>query len=216
MKNASQQEIVFLSGKRTPFGAYGGTLKDVSATDLGVHAAKAALAQSGAPPSDVGHVVLGNVIQTSPNAIYQARHVALRAGVPQEAPALAEVDQLVLVRQEHRFTSDPFLASGKEQGFISERDAGPSCDAAGSRWSHPSHRPGRERHRFYGVCPTHRRSSCSSRVADYSENAALNGTLIIHRSPRRTSCKSVSVLRHRPAESSKEGSPGVARALQVD
>lgn len=89
MKNASQQEIVFLSGKRTPFGTYGGTLKDVSATDLGVHAAKAALAQSGAPPSDVGHVVLGNVIQTSPNAIYQARHVALRAGVPQEAPALA-------------------------------------------------------------------------------------------------------------------------------
>jgi acetyl-CoA C-acetyltransferase/acetyl-CoA acyltransferase 2 len=89
MKTASQQEIVFLAGKRTPFGTYGGTLKDVSATDLGVHAAKAALAQSGAPPADVGHVVLGNVIQTSPNAIYQARHVALRAGVPQEAPALA-------------------------------------------------------------------------------------------------------------------------------
>ena len=89
MKNASQQEIVFLAGKRTPFGTYGGALKDVSATDLAVHAAKAALAQSGAPPADVGHVVLGNVIQTSPNAIYQARHVGLRAGVPQEAPALA-------------------------------------------------------------------------------------------------------------------------------
>ncbi len=89
MKTASQQEIVFLAGKRTPFGTYGGTLKDVSATDLAVHAARAALAQSGAPPADVGHVVLGNVIQTSPNAIYQARHVGLRAGVPQEAPALA-------------------------------------------------------------------------------------------------------------------------------
>ncbi len=89
MKTPSQMEIVFLAGRRTPFGTYGGTLKDVSATDLGVHAAKAALAQSGAPPAEVGHVVFGNVIHTAPDAIYQARHVALRAGVPQEAPALA-------------------------------------------------------------------------------------------------------------------------------
>jgi acetyl-CoA C-acetyltransferase/acetyl-CoA acyltransferase 2 len=89
MKTPSQQEVVFLAGRRTPFGTYGGTLKDVSATDLGVHAAKAALAQSGAPPAEVGHVVFGNVAHTSPDAIYQARHVALRAGVPQETPALA-------------------------------------------------------------------------------------------------------------------------------
>jgi acetyl-CoA C-acetyltransferase/acetyl-CoA acyltransferase 2 len=89
MKTATPQEVVFLAGKRTPFGTYGGALKDVSATDLAVHAARAALAQSGAPAAEVEHVVLGNVIQTSPNAIYQARHVALRAGVPQEAPALA-------------------------------------------------------------------------------------------------------------------------------
>ncbi|HET6922892.1 MAG TPA: acetyl-CoA C-acyltransferase [Anaeromyxobacteraceae bacterium] len=89
MKTPSQQEVVFLAGRRTPFGTYGGTLKDVSATDLGVHAAKAALAQSGAPSAEIGHVVFGNVTQTSPDAIYLARHVALRAGVPQEAPALA-------------------------------------------------------------------------------------------------------------------------------
>lgn len=89
MKSPNPQEVLFLAGKRTPFGTYGGTLKDVSATDLGVHAAKAALAQSGAPAGDVGHVIFGNVMQTSPNAIYQARHLALRAGVPQDAPALA-------------------------------------------------------------------------------------------------------------------------------
>jgi acetyl-CoA acyltransferase 2 len=88
VKSVNEHEIVILAGKRTPFGTYGGTLKDVSATDLGVHAAKAALAQSGAPVADVGHVVVGNVMQTSPNAIYLARHLALRAGVPQEAPAL--------------------------------------------------------------------------------------------------------------------------------
>lgn len=88
MKSMTSQDIVFLAGKRTPFGTFGGTLKDLAATDLAVHASKAALSQSGAPAADVGHVVLGNVIQTSPDAIYQARHVALRAGVPVEAPAL--------------------------------------------------------------------------------------------------------------------------------
>jgi acetyl-CoA C-acetyltransferase/acetyl-CoA acyltransferase 2 len=88
MKSATSTEIVFLSARRTPFGTYGGTLKDLSATDLGVHAAKAALAQAGIGPQEVGHVVFGNVAQTSSDAIYLARHVGLRAGVPQEVPAL--------------------------------------------------------------------------------------------------------------------------------
>jgi acetyl-CoA C-acetyltransferase/acetyl-CoA acyltransferase 2 len=88
MKSATSTEIVFLSARRTPFGTYGGTLKELSATDLGVHAAKAALAQAGVGPQEVGHVVFGNVAQTSPDAIYLARHVGLRAGVPQEVPAL--------------------------------------------------------------------------------------------------------------------------------
>jgi acetyl-CoA acetyltransferase family protein len=81
-------DIVFLAAKRTPFGTYGGSLKDVSATDLAVHAAKAAIAQSGLKPDDVDNVVFGNVMQTSPDAIYLARHVGLKAGVPQQVPAL--------------------------------------------------------------------------------------------------------------------------------
>src|SRR5256885_8756667 len=81
-------EIVFLAAKRTPFGTYGGALKDVSATDLAVHAAKAALAQSKVAPDDVDNVVFGNVLQTSADAIYLARHVGLRAGLPQNVPAL--------------------------------------------------------------------------------------------------------------------------------
>jgi acetyl-CoA acetyltransferase family protein len=81
-------EIVFLAAKRTPFGTFGGALKDVSATDLGVHAAKAALAQAKVDPADVDHVVFGNVQQTSADAIYLARHVGLKAGVPKETPAL--------------------------------------------------------------------------------------------------------------------------------
>jgi len=82
------QEIVFLSARRTPFGTFGGTLKDVSAIDLGVHAAKAALAQAGAPLEDFDHVVFGNVAQTSSDAIYLTRHVGLYAGLPIKTPAL--------------------------------------------------------------------------------------------------------------------------------
>jgi len=81
-------ELVFLSARRTPFGTYGGSLKDISATELGVHAAKAALAQSGVKPEDIDNVVFGNVVQTSPDAIYLARHVGLRSGIPQLVPAL--------------------------------------------------------------------------------------------------------------------------------
>ena len=81
-------ELVFLAAKRTPFGTYGGALKDVSATDLAVHAAKAAIAQSRVKPDEIDNVVFGNVMQTSPDAIYLARHVGLKAGLPQHVPAL--------------------------------------------------------------------------------------------------------------------------------
>jgi acetyl-CoA acyltransferase 2 len=88
MKNAGPVELVILSAVRTPFGAFGGALKALSATDLGVHAARAALAAAGVAPADVGHVIFGNVLQTSPDAIYLARHVGLRSGVPEAVPAL--------------------------------------------------------------------------------------------------------------------------------
>ncbi len=82
------REVVFLSGKRTGFGSFGGSLRDLSATDLGVISAKAALEEAGVSPADVGHVIYGNALQTSADAIYLARHVGLRAGVPEEVPAL--------------------------------------------------------------------------------------------------------------------------------
>jgi acetyl-CoA acyltransferase 2 len=85
---SSQSGVVFLAGARTGFGTFGGTLKDLSATDLGVIAAQAALQRSGAEPKSVNHVVFGNVLQTSPDAIYLARHIGLRAGVPIETPAV--------------------------------------------------------------------------------------------------------------------------------
>ena len=71
MKSISRtEEIWFLSGKRTAFGTFGGTVKDLSATDLAVESAKAAIAQAKVSPEDIQHVVYGNVVQTSPDAIY--------------------------------------------------------------------------------------------------------------------------------------------------
>jgi acetyl-CoA acetyltransferase family protein len=82
------REIWIVGAKRTAFGTFGGTLKDLTATDLAVEAAKAALAQANADPSTVEQVVFGNVQQTSADSIYLARHVGLRAGTPIAAPAL--------------------------------------------------------------------------------------------------------------------------------
>ncbi len=80
--------VVFLSGARTGFGGFGGALKGLTATDLGVLAGAEALARSGVAPAEVDHVVFGNVLQTSADAPYLARHVGLRAGLPIETPAV--------------------------------------------------------------------------------------------------------------------------------
>ena len=82
------KELVIVGAKRTAFGALSGSLKGINANDLAVHAAKAAIAQSGIAVTDIGHVVVGNVAQTSADAIYCARHVGLRAGIPHEVPAI--------------------------------------------------------------------------------------------------------------------------------
>ena len=82
------RDVVFLSGVRTPFGAFGGTLKDHTATDLAAAAARCAVERSGLQAGDFDHVVFGNALQTSADAIYFARHVGLKAGLPIEVPAL--------------------------------------------------------------------------------------------------------------------------------
>ncbi|MGI9060438.1 MAG: acetyl-CoA C-acetyltransferase [Ktedonobacteraceae bacterium] len=83
-----RQDVYIIAGARTPVGVLQGSLSDVSAIDLGVIAAKGALERSGVDPQQVDQVVMGNVIQTSKDAIYFARHVALKAGLPIETPAL--------------------------------------------------------------------------------------------------------------------------------
>ena len=109
------KSIVVVGAKRTAFGTMQGTLKGVSATDLAVHAAKAAIAQSGVAAEAIGHVIMGNVMQTSPDAIYCARHVGLKAGLPITTPALTV----------NRLCGSGFQAviNGAEQLLLGETEA---------------------------------------------------------------------------------------------
>jgi acetyl-CoA acyltransferase 2 len=81
-------DIAIVSGARTPFGRYCGKLKDFTAQELGAVAAKGAIERAGIDPQEFDHAVFGNAQQTSGDALYGARHVGLRAGLPIETPAL--------------------------------------------------------------------------------------------------------------------------------
>ena len=119
---ADKTEIVILDGARTPMAEYNGSLAEVSAIDLAVHASREAMKRSGVEPGQIDHVIFGNALQTSGDAIYGARHVALKAGVPREVPALT-VNRLCgsgfesIVQAAHRIVlgeADTVLAGGME------------------------------------------------------------------------------------------------------
>lgn len=82
------RDVVIVAGARTPMARYVGLFKDISAIDLGAHAAREAIRRAGAAPEEFDHVIFGNVLQTSSDALYGARHVGLKAGLPKEVPAL--------------------------------------------------------------------------------------------------------------------------------
>ena len=116
------KDIVFTAAVRTGFGTFGGSLKDFTATDLGVFAATEALARSGMPLESVDHAIVGNALQTSKDAMYCARHVALRSGLAIATPAVT-VNRLcgsgfeAVVQGAHRLLLDEataVLAGGTE------------------------------------------------------------------------------------------------------
>ena len=83
-----RRDVVVLSAVRTAIGKYGGSLKDTAPADLAALVTKEAVARSGASPSDVGHVVFGNVIHTEARDMYLSRVATVNAGLPVETPAL--------------------------------------------------------------------------------------------------------------------------------
>jgi acetyl-CoA C-acetyltransferase len=82
------REVVIVSGVRTAVGTFGGSLKSMAPTALGAICAREALSRAGVAPSDVGHVVFGNVIHTEPKDMYLSRVAAIEAGIPIEVPAM--------------------------------------------------------------------------------------------------------------------------------
>jgi len=81
-------DVVILAGARTPMVRYNGEFQDTSALELGASAAREAIRRSGVDPAELDHAIFGNVMQTSADALYGARHVALKAGLPIETPAV--------------------------------------------------------------------------------------------------------------------------------
>ena len=121
--------IVIADGVRTPMAEYNGDFSEISATDLGVIASKEALSRSKFAPEEIDHVIFGNVLQTSPDAAYLARHVGLRAGVPKDRPAVT-VNRLcgsgfeAIVQAKHRILlgeASAVLAGGAENSPAARR-----------------------------------------------------------------------------------------------
>ncbi|HMA21538.1 MAG TPA: hypothetical protein VKO87_12095, partial [Gemmatimonadaceae bacterium] len=88
MASTGNGEIVFLSAVRTPFGTFGGSLRDVTVSDFTTVAAKAAIERAGIEAADVDSTILGNVLYTTADSVYFSRHVALKAGCREESSAL--------------------------------------------------------------------------------------------------------------------------------
>ena len=130
-------DIAIVSGARTPFGRYCGKLKDFTAQELGAIAGKAAIERAGLDPKEFDHAVFGNAQQTSGDALYGARHVGLRAGLPIDTPALTvnrlcgsgmqaivnaahmimtEEDSVVLAGGMEAMSQAPFVIRGRD-GF---------------------------------------------------------------------------------------------------
>jgi acetyl-CoA acetyltransferase family protein len=131
-------DIVLVAGARTPMARYAGSFSDVSALELGAHASRAAIQRASVDPSEFDHVIFGNVMQTSADALYGARHVGLKAGLKIETPAvtvnrlcgsgieaivqgaqrlLLGESQLVLAGGMENMTQAPFVIRGARNGL---------------------------------------------------------------------------------------------------
>jgi len=113
MKSA---DVLIIDGARTPMSSFLGGLKDVSAIDLAVAASQGAFRRAGVNPEWIDQTVFGNVLQTSADAIYAARHIALKAGVAINAPSLT-VNRLCGSGMQAAITAGQLIRLG-EAGFV--------------------------------------------------------------------------------------------------
>lgn len=125
--NEMMENVYLVNGARTAFGGFGGSFANVDATELGTATAVEALKRANVKAEDIDHVVYGNVIHSSVNAAYLARHIGLKAGVPKEVPALTlnrlcgSGAQAVVTAAQHILLgeADMVLAGGAENMSMS-------------------------------------------------------------------------------------------------
>src|ERR1700693_2861294 len=131
-------DVVIVAGARTPRARYTGAFSEVSAIELATHASKEAIRRSNVDPGEIDHAIFGNVMQTSADALYGARHVGLKAGLKIETPAvtvnrlcgsgieaIAQAAQrllldeatMVLAGGMENMTQAPFVIRGARTGF---------------------------------------------------------------------------------------------------
>ncbi|UZD47858.1 acetyl-CoA C-acetyltransferase [Peribacillus frigoritolerans] len=106
------KEILLLEGARTPFAEISGSFRDITATDLGVFAAKEAIRRAKISGEDIDQVVFGNVQQSSKDAHLLARHVGLKAGTPIHVPALT-INRLCGTGVESILTAARYILTGE-------------------------------------------------------------------------------------------------------
>ena len=109
---ASYDDIWLVAGQRTPFADYNGLLRDVSATDLGIYAARALFEKSGIPASEINSIIAGNMAQSSFDTYYLPRHIGLYSGVNPNTPALL-VQRLCCTGFETILTAADHITLGK-------------------------------------------------------------------------------------------------------
>ena len=131
-------DVVIVAGARTPMARYTGSFSDVSAIELAAVASKEAIRRSAVDPAEFDHAIFGNVMQTSADALYGARHVGLKAGLKIETPAvtvnrlcgsgieaiaqaaqrlLLEEASMVLAGGTENMTQAPFVIRGLRNGL---------------------------------------------------------------------------------------------------
>ncbi|AVD57494.1 MAG: acetyl-CoA C-acetyltransferase [Heyndrickxia faecalis] len=163
-------DIVLLEGARTPFTELSGSLREITATDLGAIAAKEAIKKSNISAEEIDHVVFGNVQQSSKDAHLLARHVGLKAGTPIDVPAIT-INRLCGTGLEAIVTAARYILTGEAEVVLAggtENMSQVPHVIRGMRWGSPLGSPKVEDWLWDGLYDTY--GDCT--MAQTAENLA--------------------------------------------
>ena len=163
-------QIVLVEGARTPFAKISGSFRNITATELGVIAAKEAISKSGISSEDIDQVVFGNVQQSSKDAHLLARHVGLKSGTRLEVPGLT-INRVCGTGIEAILTGARYILTGEANVVLAggtENMSQVPHVIRGMRWGSPLGGPVVEDWLWDGLLDT----NCGYTMAETAENLA--------------------------------------------